>query len=79
MKPVTIDPRYHDAVIFDLDGVVANTRALRAAACKRAFDDYLSGRAANGNEDCSPFTEEDYHRYVDGKSAHDGFAEFLAS
>ena len=79
MKSVTIDPRYHDAVIFDLDGVVTNTRALRAAACKRAFDDYLSGRAAKGNEDCSPFTEEDYHRYVDGKSAHDGFAEFLAS
>jgi len=79
VKSVTIDPRYHDAVIFDLDGVVTNARALRAAAYKRAFDDYLSGRPANGNEVCSPFTEEDYRRYVDGKPPHDGFAEFLAS
>ena len=28
MKPVTIDPRYHDAVIFHFDGFVADTAAL---------------------------------------------------
>ncbi|MCV7267145.1 trehalose-phosphatase [Mycolicibacterium doricum] len=28
--PVVVDPRYHDAVIFDLDGVLAETRATAA-------------------------------------------------
>ena len=31
--PVTIDPRYHDAVIFDLDGVLTDTACSDAAAC----------------------------------------------
>jgi len=30
--PVTIDPRYHDAVIFDLDGVLTDTACSDAAA-----------------------------------------------
>ena len=29
---VTIDPRFHDAVIFDLDGVVTDTASIHAAA-----------------------------------------------
>ena len=31
--PVIIDPRYHDAVIFDLDGVLTDTACSDAAAC----------------------------------------------
>jgi len=31
--PVTIDPRYHEAVIFDLDGVLTDTACSDAAAC----------------------------------------------
>jgi alpha,alpha-trehalase len=31
--PVTIDPRHHDAVIFDLDGVLTDTACSDAAAC----------------------------------------------
>ncbi len=31
--PVTIDPRYHDAVIFDLDGVLSGTACTDAAVC----------------------------------------------
>ncbi len=31
--PVTIDPRYHDAVIFDLNGVLTDTACSDAAAC----------------------------------------------
>ncbi|MGZ4511752.1 MAG: HAD family hydrolase, partial [Mycobacterium sp.] len=31
--PVTIDPRYHDAVIFDLDGLLTDTARSDAAAC----------------------------------------------
>lgn len=37
MKPVTIDPRYHDAVIFYLDGFVADTAALDAVAGDNAY------------------------------------------
>ena len=31
--PVTIDPRYHDAAIFDLDGMLTDTACSDAAAC----------------------------------------------
>ena len=35
MKRVTIDPRYHDAVIFVLDDFVADIAALHAASVER--------------------------------------------
>ena len=79
MKPVTIDPRYHDAVIFDLDGFVADITALHAAAWKKTLDHYLTRRPANESEDHSPFAEDDYRRRVDGKPPLDGLADFLAS
>ncbi len=77
--PVTIDPRYHDAVIFDLDGVVTDTASIHAAAWRTMFDDYLAGRPAREGEDHSPFTDDDYRRFVDGKPRYDGVADFLAS
>lgn len=76
---VTIDRRRHDAVIFDLDGVITDTASVHAAAWKRLFDAYLSARAEAGKEDHSPFTENDYARYVDGKPRQDGVTSFLAS
>ena len=79
MKPVTIDPRYHDAVIFHLDGLVADTAAIHAAAWKTTFDDYLARRPANEHEDHSPFADDDYRRYVHDKPRLDGVADFLAS
>ncbi|ODQ84554.1 hypothetical protein BHQ17_26825 [Mycolicibacterium holsaticum] len=36
--PVTIDPRRHDAVIFDLDGVVTDTASMPGAGRKSVFD-----------------------------------------
>ena len=79
MKPVTIDPRYHDAVIFHLDGLVADTASIEAAAWKTTFDDYLARRPANENEDHSPFADDDYRRHVDNRPRLDGVADFLAS
>jgi hypothetical protein len=38
--PVTIDPRYHDAVLFDLDGVVTDTASAHAAAWKSVLDSF---------------------------------------
>ena len=78
-SPVTIDPRLHDAVIFDLDGVVTDTASIHAAAWKDMFDEFLSGRPASDHENHSPFSDDDYRHFVDGKPRHDGVVDFLAS
>jgi alpha,alpha-trehalase len=77
--PVTIDPRYHDAVIFDLDGVLTDTASVHRAAWASLFNDYLPQRPAHEDEDHSPFTDDDYRQLVDGKSRSNGVADFLAS
>jgi alpha,alpha-trehalase len=76
---VTIDPRFHDAVIFDLDGVVIDTASIHAAAWSAMFNDFLQRRQVSDDEDHSPFTDDDYRRFVDGKARGDGVADFLAS
>lgn len=76
---VTIDPRLHDAVIFDLDGVVTDTASIHASAWTELFNDFLKSRPASNDENHSPFTEDDYSHYVDGKPRLDGVADFLAS
>src|SRR5690349_3481971 len=76
---VTIDPRLHDAVLFDLDGVVTDTAVIHQAAWAAAFDDLLARRPASAGEDHSPFTADDYLHFVDGKSRLDGIADFLAA
>jgi len=83
----TISTSRHDAVIFDLDGVVTQTAAVHAAAWKRLFDAYLAeragtsaGRSGGANDPLRPFDlESDYRRYVDGKPRYDGVRDFLAS
>ncbi len=76
---VTIDPRRHDAVIFDLDGVITDTASIHAAAWTELFDEYLSRRRQQDGEDHSAFTLDDYQRFVDGKPRTDGVRDFLAS
>ena len=77
--PVRIDPRYHDAVLFDLDGVVTDTAALHRAAWQELFDDYLGRRHPSADENHSPFTPADYRHFIDGKPRYDGVRDFLAS
>lgn len=77
--PVFIDPRYHDAVIFDLDGVVTDTAAIHSAAWKAMFDDYLARRPEAVGEDNAAFTDDDYRKFIDGKPRLDGVADFLKS
>ena len=67
------------AVIFDTDGVVTRTATVHAAAWKALFDEYLRRRADATGEPLVPFTDEDYVRYVDGRSRYDGVEGFLAS
>ena len=74
-----ISPARYDAAIFDLDGVVTDTASMHAAAWRRLFDDYLASRPDRAGENRLPFTDEDYRRYVDGRSRYDGVRVFLAS
>lgn len=71
---VTIDWTAHDAVLFDLDGVLTPTADVHLRAWTAMFDDYLAGEPGQ-----SPFTEADYHAHVDGKPRFEGVATFLAS
>ena len=72
-------PRYHDGVLFDLDGVVTDTAKVHAAAWSSLFDDFLGRCAAAEGGDTSPFTNDDYRHFVDGKPRCDGVTDFLAS
>jgi hypothetical protein len=76
---LTIDPRYYDAVVFHLDGVVTDTAAIDAAAWTQFFDDYLARRPPRDGEDHSPFTDDDYRRFVAGKACCDAITDFLIS
>jgi len=61
--------------IFDLDGVITQTRDLHLASWKKLFDEYLSTSGGKQPE----FTESDYTKYVDGKPRYDGVKSFLES
>ena len=67
------------AVIFDTDGVVTRTASVHAAVWKALFDEYLRRRADATGEPLVPFADEDYVRYVDGRSRYEGVEAFLAS
>ncbi|MFF0533329.1 trehalose-phosphatase [Nocardia amikacinitolerans] len=73
-----IDARHHDAVIFDMDGVITDSASIHAAAWTQLFDEFLARRPGEPGQDRSPFTEDDYLRFVDGKPRYRGVADFLA-
>lgn len=62
--------------LFDLDGVLTSTAVLHQKAWKSAFDTFLRTRFGDG---FTPFTEQDYLAYVDGRPRDDGVRAFLAS
>ena len=68
-----------DAVVFDMDGVVTDTASVHARAWARMFDRFLRRRADATGASFSPFTDDDYRRYVDGKPRYDGVRGFLTS
>lgn len=73
---VILARRRFDAVIFDLDGVVAQTARLHAQAWKALFDEY---REESGGR-WQPFDPDgDYRSYVNDKPCYDGIRSFLAS
>jgi trehalose 6-phosphate phosphatase len=66
----------YKAVILDMDGVLTQTVRLHMAAWKELFDGLLEKQEG---KDFSPFTPEDYQRYVDGKPRLKGISSFLKS
>ena len=64
--PVVIDPRYHDAVIFDLNGVLTDAASVQRAAWASLFNDYLVRRPAHEDEEHSAFND-DYWQLVGSK------------
>jgi alpha,alpha-trehalase len=77
--PVVIDPRYHDAVILHLDGVVADTASLQAAAWAAVFDNFLARRRPDSREDHSPLGDDDYRHLMGDMPRYDGVTDFLTS
>ena len=76
---IRIDPRYQDAVLFDLDGVITDTASIHQAAWAQMFDEFLGERTASETENHEPFTAGDYRHLIDGKPRYDGVRDFLAS
>jgi trehalose 6-phosphate phosphatase len=68
-----------EAAVFDLDGVITFTARVHSAAWKAMFDEYLRSREQRVGEPFQPFTDADYHAYVDGKPRYDGVQSFLHS
>ena len=72
----TISPQDHDAVIFDLDGVITRTADLHAAAWKQMFDAFLGQHAPRQ----PPFdAHAEYLNHVDGKPREEGVRSFLSA
>jgi alpha,alpha-trehalase len=70
----------HDAVLFDLDGVVTETAHVHAASWKDAFDPLLERLSRAHGTRYLPFDpDRDYRATVDGKPREDGIRDFLAS
>jgi beta-phosphoglucomutase family hydrolase len=68
------------ACLFDLDGVLVQTRSLHATAWQMMFDAFLSAHAARTGERFVSFDRgADYATYVDGKPRLDGVRSFLAA
>jgi phosphoglycolate phosphatase-like HAD superfamily hydrolase len=75
-----LSPRDYDAVLFDLDGVLAKTANLHACAWTQVLEDLLANQATRASAPSIPFDiDADYARYVDGKSQRDGVAAFLST
>jgi alpha,alpha-trehalase len=69
----------HDAVIFDMDGVVTDTTEVHRLAWAAMFDAYLQHAEIRTGRLQQPFGLDDYQRYVDGKHRDDGVRDFLAA
>jgi beta-phosphoglucomutase family hydrolase len=68
----------HDAVLFDLDGVLTPTAEVHMRAWAEMFGAFLA-EWDDPTADTSPYSDADYFAHVDGKPRYDGVRDFLAS
>ena len=73
-----MDWRDHDAVLFDLDGVLTPTAEVHMRAWAEMFGAFLA-EWDDPAADTSPYSDADYFAHVDGKPRYDGVRDFLAS
>lgn len=69
-----MDWSQYPAVLFDLDGVITPTADVHMRAWSDMFNSYLTTRSGQ-----SPYTDDDYFAYVDGKPRYNGVRDFLHS
>jgi trehalose 6-phosphate phosphatase len=69
------NPPEIDALIFDLDGVITQTRKTHKKAWKEMFDLFFE-KQKSGQKSMS---EEDYQQFIDGKPRYQGVKSFLLS
>src|SRR5262249_55090079 len=70
----------YQAILFDMDGVIADTASIHAACWKTMFDEYLQRSAREQGLAFRPFdVATDYKAYVDGKPQYNGVRDFLNS
>ncbi len=78
--PYALDWQRTSGVLFDLDGVITPTALVHERAWKALFDWFLDEHGAEHQvADGSPFTADDYLRFVDGKPRYLGVRSFLES
>ncbi len=75
----------HEAVLFDLDGVITPTAEVHMRAWSDMFNTWLDGLRADAaagqgpGADLSPYTDADYFAHVDGKPRYDGVRDLLVA
>ena len=67
-----------DALIFDLDGVLTQTRKTHKKAWKEMFNHFFEKQKDSYGKQSS-MTENDYQQYIDGKPRYQGVESFLNS
>ncbi len=78
--PFPLDWQRTSGVLFDLDGVITPTALVHERAWKALFDWFLDQHGEEHHvTDRSPFTVDDYLRFVDGKPRYLGVRSFLES
>lgn len=61
-------------MLFDLDGVLTPTADVHMLAWRTLFTELFAERGVD-----QPYTNDDYYRYLDGKTRYEGVAGVLAS
>lgn len=64
----------YQAIIFDMDGVLTDTRRLHFASWKKTFDDFFKETDLKYR-----FDESDYNKFVDGKVRSSGIQDYFQS